>query len=155
MHEILKYFILTEIQEQCLFPSDPLNFLARGEYAIGASSSSCYALPCMLLTEVCDQNDTSDRHGLHSIAGTFMPVCGTITEYPSTIFARNLVTAQPAGQGKGYLTVVCPEGSTCGGQQTPLPTLPPHSFAVPLRNGAVTLSGLGPPLATGAWPDNP
>ena len=38
MHEIVKYFILTEIQKQCLFPSDPLNFLARGEYSYGDHS---------------------------------------------------------------------------------------------------------------------
>ena len=77
------------------------------------------------------------------LAGEFLPFCGTLSEYPSTIFARNLVTAQPAGLGQGFLTVVCPTGSTCG-KAPPGVTLPPHAIAVPLRNGAASLSGLGP-----------
>jgi hypothetical protein len=92
-------------------------------------------------------SNASDRHGVQSVAGTYLPVCGHISQYPSTIFARNLVTAQPAGQGQGILTVVCPQGSACGGLDSPIPALPPHGFAVPLRNGAVTLTGLGPRAA--------
>jgi len=77
------------------------------------------------------------------LAGEFLPFCGSLSEYPSTIFARNLVTAQPAGLGKGFLTVVCPTGSTCSRAPSGV-NLPPHSIAVPLRDGSASLSGLGP-----------
>ena len=37
--------------------------------------------------------------------GEWVPACGSITEAPSATTARNLVTAEPAGMGKGFLTV--------------------------------------------------
>lgn len=73
------------------------------------------------------------------LAGEFLPFCGTLTEDAST----NLVTAQPAGLGKGFLTVACPTGSTCS-EAPPGVNLPPHAIAVPLRDGSASLSGLGP-----------
>ena len=84
-----------------------------------------------------------------------MAACGNITEYPSTIFARNLVTAMPAGMGKGFLTVPCPKGSACTNLQLPGGIkLPPHSIAVPLSSGPMALTALGPaPVAAdGAEP---
>jgi hypothetical protein len=77
------------------------------------------------------------------LSGEFLPFCGKLSQYPSTIFARNLVTAQPAGLGQGFLTVVCPKGSTCSKAPAGV-NLPPHAIAVPLRDGSASLSGLGP-----------
>ena len=74
-------------------------------------------------------------------AGEFLSFCGAITEAPSG--SRNLVTAAPSGRHTGFLTVVCPGGASCGGPPAGV-TLPPHSIAVPLSGGAVSLSGLGP-----------
>lgn len=86
------------------------------------------------------------------LAGEFLSFCGSLSQDPSTNFARNLVTAQPAGLGKGFLTVVCPTGSTCSSAPAGV-TLPPHAIAVPLRDGSASLSGLGPAPAAPAGTD--
>ena len=78
------------------------------------------------------------------MAGEFLRHCGTVAESASAQPGRTLVTAQPHGFDAGYFTVECPG---CGAT-TVLPgtnvSLPPHSIAVPLRNGAVSLSAIGP-----------
>ena len=97
-----------------------------------------------------------NKKSITVLPGEFLPHCGTLTESASAQAGGTLVTAHPSGLEPGYITVNCPEGGTDCGAASVLPgtnvSLPPHSIAVPLRNGAVSLSALGPTPVAGQPP---